>query len=146
MRCLIKEILSERDMSIRKFAEEWQDNIYVPNYSTIDNFIRKGTGNLETAWTLTRMLGVTLDDVFVADDNEPIPSAADNVKNPKQILNDIISIMVSRDKIKSIDNIAGLLFEIAELISHIGYEKESAKIIDMANSIYNIRKGAGDNE
>jgi hypothetical protein len=55
----------------------WEGVPHALNYPTIDNFIRKGSGNLDTAWAITRMLGITLDEAFVPSNDEPISSDAD---------------------------------------------------------------------
>jgi len=70
-------------LSIRAFADNVVEIPNAPPYVTIDNFIRKGSGNLDTAWAITKLMGLTLNDNFVEEDKQfdTIDMVSDNFIN-----------------------------------------------------------------
>jgi DNA-binding XRE family transcriptional regulator len=147
MRCILKERLNQQNLSVRGLAEQGENIAGALKYSTIDNFIRKRTGNLDTAWAICKMMGITLDEAFIemTDDsiNNTLPPQISDVRN---VLTEIIDLIISKRQIRTIADIADILLTVGTFISRIGYEDEAAKIIDIARDAVNESTEATDYE
>ena len=143
MECRLRERLAEKNISVRKLAEQGESILGSPSYSTIDNFIRKGTGHLDTAWSICKMIGITLDDAFVDktsyNANKETTAQTDEIQI---VIKEIIDLIISKREIRTVNEIADILFTIGTSISRVGYEEEGAKIISIAtDAIENSNQG-----
>ena len=143
MECILRERLAQRNISVRKLAEQGESIPGAPSYSTIDNFVRKGTGHLDTAWSICKMIGITLDDAFVEKASNNLNKESTVQTGEIQIvLKKIIDLIISKREIRTVNEIADILFTIGTSISRVGYEEEGAKIIGIAtDAIENSNQG-----
>ena len=143
MECKLRDRLAEQNISVRKLAEQGESIPGTPSYSTIDNFIRKGTGHLDTAWSICKMIGITLDEAFVEkgsnNTNKELVAQTGEIQN---VLKEIIELIICKREIRTVNEIADILLTIGTSISRVGYEEEAAKIIGIAtDAIENSNQG-----
>jgi len=142
MKCIIKERLNQMNLSVRKLAEQGKDKYEnAPSYSTIDNFIRNGTGTVNTAWSITKMMEISLSEAFIAEgeDIQPLRTVnADTV--PKGIVEKIID----KEKITTVADIADILYDIGIAIRAIGHEEKAADIIRLAKKAVSSKESGGE--
>ena len=145
MRCVIKENLEAMNLSIRSFAEKVENIPGAPSYSTIDNFIRKGTGNLETAWVITALMGLTLNDNFVSDDSDPgaYKKALIYSESLEATIKTIIDAIRKIEKITKPDDVAAILFAIGKSIESLGYNEDAGYIINMGAEYIKMKNKEG---
>ena len=146
MDCILRDRLAQQNLSVRRLAEQGEKIPgTTPSYSTIDNFIRKGTGHLDTAWSICKMLGITLDDAFVEKLNDnTLQVAAPHIGDIRKVLKEIIDHIISKEKIRSVGEIADILFTIGEAITRVGFNEEAAQIIRIAQDAVVYGKPGGD--
>jgi len=125
------------NLSIRGLAEKALTIPGAPSYSTIDNFIRKGTGHLDTAWAITKLMGLTLNDNFIDDeaDAQGLISAEASLPEPEAAIQTIAERIMNKETIETEHDFAELFFIIGKSISPFGYEDAAAKIISAGKKL-----------
>lgn len=94
MKWRIRDVMNERGISGPKLAE--MANI---KYRTLDEFIRRGTGNVWIIFSISKALGMTIDDLLVKeDDDSPLQSEEEIYKE-----NTLESEEIEIEHIKDID-------------------------------------------
>ena len=151
MKCVIRENLYSMKLSVRGLAEKAGQTPGAPSYSTIDNFIRKGTGNMETAWAITNLMGLTLNDNFVDEDSHDsqLKKTLTGPVNAEAALKAIVDVIKQRcSSGKQNADMTALLLAIGKAITPLGYPDEASIIISAgADLIKNTgREGGSRNE
>jgi len=140
MKCNIREHLKKQGISVRKLYDQWEDVEDTPSYSATDNFIRKGSGHLDTAWAICRMAGLSLDEAFVEEgDNESKPITTSNELH--SYIKEVIDLIIEKKQIRTATEIAGVLFTFGKIASNIGFNEEGATIIGIAKDALDGRDG-----
>ena len=136
MKCVLREQVDARKETVRGlFGDQNENSPDYPAYSTADNFIRKGTGNIETAWLICQRMGITLDDAFIPEDVsfEEAVARKKRKDNAEAMLREIFGLVIGKGKIHTIMDIAEILAQIGQSISTAGYKEEGAEIFRIAS-------------
>ena len=144
MKCVIRDNLDKMKVSVCGLAEQAKSTPGAPSYSTIDNFIRNGTGNLETAWAITKLMGLTLNDNFIDDDKETDESSTADT-NVEATIQAIIADIRRIGKIEKPVDVATILYAIGTAISTLGYDEEAGSIINMSADYIKMMNAQGGN-
>jgi len=147
MKSIIRSNLEKKGLSVRGLAEQAKEVPGAPSYSTIDNFIRNGTGNLETAWAITKLMGLTLNDNFVDDvkENEEKQSDVPASASAEEAVKSIIEVINKIGTIKKPEQVAEVLFVIGRAITPLGYDEEAGRVIKMGADFITILNQQGGN-
>jgi hypothetical protein len=136
MKCVLREQVDAMGETVRGlFGEQAENPPDFPAYSTADNFIRKGTGNIETAWMICQKMGITLDAAFIPEDMPFEYAVAQKQRKDKaeDMLREIIDLVIGKGKIHTVMDVAEILGQIAQSISTVGYKEEGAEIYRIAS-------------
>ena len=136
MNCVIRNHLDARNVTVRGvFGDQNESSPDYPAYSTADNFIRKGTGNIETAWLICQRIGISLDEAFIPEGMafEESVERKKRKDNAEAVLRDIFSLVIGKGKIETTVDIAEILAQIGLSISAVGFKEEGAKIFRIAS-------------
>ena len=130
MKCVIRENLDKMKISVRKLAEMSEKDPEALSYSTIDNFIRKGTGNLDTAWGITKLMGLTLNDNFIDEESE-----LDSKKTSNKFLSNLETtlkeISAKNNEVENLQILMIILFRIGKVTSTLGYDADAKKLFEI---------------
>ena len=146
MKCVIRENLESMKLSVRGLAEQAGHTPGAPSYSTIDNFIRKGTGNLETAWAITKLMGLTLNDNFINEDSYDsyLKKVGRDTANAQAVINAILAVIIEHcSSAKNAADTPALLFSIGKTITPLGYPDEAGTIISAGTELIKKAKQKG---
>jgi len=136
MKCVLREQVAARNETVRGlFGEQAENPPEYPAYSTADNFIRKGSGNIETAWLICQKLGISLDEAFIPEDMSFEESVEQKKRkdNAEAVLREIFSLVIGKGKIDTTVDIAEILAQIGLSISKVGYKDEGAEVFRIAS-------------
>jgi len=136
MKCILREQVDAMNETVRGlFDDQTKSTPDSPSYSTADNFIRKGTGNIETAWLICQKMGITLDEGFIPEDMTFEEAVAQKKRkdNAEAMLREILDLVISKGKIHTVMDIAEILAQIGQSVSAVGYKEEGAKIFRIAS-------------
>ena len=145
---VIREIMQDQGLNVttladkvKKIAEELKEEEY-PTYRTIDQFIRRGSGNIKTAAPIARALNVTMDEMYIPKNKEYIR------KSESKDEKDEFDICKHIDDGKEIDAIIALCIKLAknrdpfEVVSKMAiafgrckYDAESIKCFQKAEEL-----------
>ena len=147
MKCVIRGNLDKMGISVRGLAEQAKEVKGAPSYSTIDNFIRNGTGNLETAWAITKLMGLTLNDNFVDDvsEEEQQQPARSTSADAETAVKSIVEAIHRIGKIEKPNQVAEILFVVGRAINPLGFNEEAGSIINMGADLITILNKQGGN-
>ena len=134
-KCVFREQLERRNQSVRGlFGDQTESTPDSPSYSTADNFIRKGTGNIDTAWLICQKMGITLNDAFIPEDSsfEEVFERNARKEHADAMLGEIIKLVIGKGKISTIVDIAEILVQIGQSLSAVGCKREAAEVLRIA--------------
>ena len=153
MKCVLREQVDAMNETVRGlFDDQTKSTPDSPSYSTADNFIRKKTGNIETAWLICQKMGITLDEAFIPEDMSFEESVAQKKRkeNAEIMLREIIDLIIGKGKIHTVVDIAEILLQIGQSVSSVGYKEEGAEIFRIASDAIKTaagqEKGGGESE
>jgi len=144
MKCVLREQVTARNETVRGlFGEQAENPVEYPSYSTADNFIRKGSGNIETAWMICQKMGISLDEAFIPEDMtfEEAVERKQRKDHAEDMLREIIKLVIDKGKIHTVVDIAEILAQIGLSISEVGYKDEGADIFRIASDTIKAASG-----
>jgi len=135
MKCVLREQIDAMNVSVRGlFGEQEEGDSDTPSYSTADNFIRKGSGHIDTAWLICQRMGLTLDDAFIPDDMsfEEVVEKRKRRENAERLICELSDLIIGKGMIQTIFDLAEVLLQFGQSISTFGFKEKGAQIIRIA--------------
>jgi len=146
MKCVLREQVASMNETVRGlFDDQTKSTPDSPSYSTADNFIRKGSGNVETAWLICQRMGITLDQAFIPEDMSFEKSVEQKKRkdNAETMLREIIDLIIKKGKIRTIGDVAEILAQVGLSVSSVGFKNEGAEIFRIAGDAIEFEKERG---